>query len=126
MAATNVFQNVDSVSVGGTAVTSVLEIRVDDNTQVLQDGSDNDGSFTFSAIQPYQCRVTLRFRDGVEAHKCRGKENVSLTANVVAAQGSAKTLTVANVSLTQPSESGAWGALREWQVTGSGGSYTLS
>ena len=122
MAATNVFQNVTHAS-----YTSLLEVRLDDNTQFLQDGSDNDASFTFSQRQPKQCRITLRLRDAVQAQTIANlAENQTFVFTEQAAVGSAVTGTVTNVSWGQPTASGAWGQLREYQLSGIGGAFTIS
>ena len=122
MAATNVFQNVTHAS-----LTSILEVRVDDNTQFLQDGSDNDSAFTFSQRQPRQCRVTVRLRDAAQAQACSAlTQNTAFVFTDKAATGSDITGTVANCSFGQPQASGSWGQLREYQVSGIGGAFTLS
>ena len=126
MAATNVYQNVSGLVVGGQSITSVLEIRVDDNTQTIQDGSDNDDSFTFSQRQGFQCRVSIRVRDAVECEKMAGRENVSMTWVENAATGYNKTGTVSNCSFGQSSPSGSWQNLREYVMNGIGGRFTMS
>ena len=128
MAATNIFRNISNLTINGITPTSVLEVQATDSTGILKDGSDNDASYTFTAPQPLQCRITVRLRDPKQAMLLTAITDKTMTfvGKNVATGGADVNVSIAHVSLTQPGVGGSWSNLGESTINGEGGAVTIT
>jgi len=126
MASANICKNVkDAIFVESETndvvnLSSVLELSWDDATTLLQDGSDNDTSYTFTEPGPAACRGTLRLRDPSVAETLSLRKG-DLTVTDVAAFGNDHQLKINDIAFGQFGGRGAWQTLREYPLNFQGG-----
>lgn len=131
MASTNIYKNLNSVVLAPTGggplktITSVISLSVSDNTDFLEDGSDDDTSPTFTEQGPLKGSITLECRDMSEIAKVRNATGVLYWTNV-AAQGSDADMCAKAVSFGQPGQNERWGELQSFTVNGRCGAFGLA
>lgn len=125
MASTNVYINVKTVKYGssGTPLTSVKHVSVTDNTEMRQDGTDNDTQFTYSKHGQKKCSGEISVRDIKQADLMCNQSGGNLFFTYNADQGTDANRIIENCATGATPEGGGvdWDGINLFNVKFVGG-----
>jgi hypothetical protein len=123
MASTNVYRNILAGTLiftpdGGaplTALSSVIDLAIQDASTFEEDGSDSDVAPTFVDVSQLKGQGAIGFRDANQAATIRGRVG-SMTWTEKAAKGTNINMKALAVAIGQPGSTGQWSQLRGYPV----------
>lgn len=109
-------------------VANVKSASVDENFDILDDGSDNDTKADVIARQGQSIGFVIESRDLDDCRTAIGlTQSTDFTITLYDAHGNTNaTVTIGGALFTEFSDNGAWGELRTYRVAGRADSYTVA